>query len=156
MLIASPWEHAGPTDTFTRRSKLRCGISEGPHHVHWQLSLHQHKDWEREVQSAARSSTLALWAKRGSTCPGQCPIIRCTSKSHHPSTEQSVPEPARGQVGSPHGAAGFCVCYSNCERMIWVRGRHYYYSPGLKSVFFQWPSYCPSQSFFFGKMTFLG
>lgn len=31
MLIALPWEHEGPTDTFTRRrSKLRCGITEGP------------------------------------------------------------------------------------------------------------------------------
>lgn len=31
MLIALPWEHEGPTDTFTRSSsKLRCGIPEGP------------------------------------------------------------------------------------------------------------------------------
>lgn len=150
MLIALPWEEQQTSMWYTRGSHTMftdsCPCIHNPD---------QHKDWEREVQSTKGSSILALWAKRGSTCPGQCPSIRCTSKSHHPSTEQSVLEPARGQVGSPHGAAGFCVCYSNCERMIWVRGRHNCYSPGLKSVFFQWPSYCPSQSFFW-KMTFLG
>lgn len=155
MLIALPWEHEGPTGIFTRRkSKLRCGLTEGPTPRSLTAvpgsTIQVAQDWERGARSTARSSILALWATWGSTCPGQCPSIRCTLNLTI--LTQKSPfwsRPGRQVRGSS------CVCYSNCERMIWVRGRHNCYSPGLKSVFFQWPFYCPSQSFF-GKMTFLG
>lgn len=160
MLIALPWEHEGPIiDTFTRRrrSKLPCDITECPTPCSLtvvpapaiQVSTRTGRGKCRSPPGAAN------WLSGLNKAPHAQASVPASGAPwiSHPSTEKPILEPAR-EVGG--GSSWDCsVCYSNCERMIWVRGRHNCYSPRLKSVFFQWPSYCLSQSFFW-KMTFLG